>query len=219
MGKSPLKILIIIFIALLLGSAWNIGSRRFLPKAALENLLRQGIRAYRDGQLDVAFSHFSEAAQKAPSDATAHYLLAQSLESLGREEEAITHYRNALTLDPSQAAPHYNLAVIYNRRKDLSAAAEELKKAVQLNRHFHGARFMLAGVYMGLEDYTSAIGELERLLQSRELDKAMEIQVRTFLARAHLAADNTERARQEWQEILRLDHTNQEAQEQLGKLR
>ncbi|MDW7651239.1 MAG: tetratricopeptide repeat protein [Bacillota bacterium] len=220
MGNPQLKpIIIFIIIVLLLGSAWNIGSRLFLPRASFSASLQHGIRAYREGQIDVAFARFRDAEAKKPNDASVRYMLAQSLEAMGREDEAIEEYRESLRLDPSKAAPHYNLAVIYNRRKDLPAAAEELKAALALDRNFHGARLMLGGLYLELEEYILAAEELERLARNRDMERPKEVQVRTFLARAYTGMEETQKARDEWQRVLRLDHTNEEAQEALSKLR
>lgn len=220
MGKPPYKPLIFILLVLFLGSAWNVGSRLFLPRASFNSLLQHGIRAYRSGQIDQAFAYFREAATIRPRDAAAAYMLAQSLEAMGREDEAIVHYEKTVALDPSRAAPHYNLAVIYNRRKQYDAAIDELKRALVINRSFHGARFMLGGLYLETAEYAAAADELERLLRNhRQIDRPFEIRTRTFLARAYAGMEETDKAREQWQRILRLDHTNKEAQEALDGLR
>lgn len=222
MGKSPNKPIIFITIALLvmilLGGAWNISSRLFFPKDTLESLLQHGIRAYRQGEIDQAFLRFQQAEQKATKDPTVHYLLAQSLETIGREDEAITHYQKALELNPRLPEPRYNLAIIYNRRKDYAAAASELKTAITIRPDFYGARYALGGVYMELEEYQSAVTELEKLTTA-DLDRSFKISIHNLLGKAYLSLEDKANARQQWQAVLRLDHTNAEAQEQLEKLR
>ncbi|MCW3491328.1 tetratricopeptide repeat protein [Dethiobacter alkaliphilus] len=220
MAKPPLiKIIILILIVLLLGSAWNIGSRLFLPLANFDALLQHGIRAYNEGQIDQAFLRFQQASEIRPNDATTHYMLAQSLEAMGREDEAMEHYQQTIELNPAKAAPYYNLAVIYNRRKDLPAAEAQLILALRQQRNFHGARLMLGGIYHEQEKYEEAVDELQRLLRNRDLERPLEIRARTFLARTYTAMEETQNAREQWQRILHLDHTNEEAQEALSKLR
>lgn len=215
-----LRILIFILIVIFLGRAWSIGSRLFLPRVTFDSLLQHGIRSYQNGQVDQAFAYFQEATERRSSDPSAEYMLAQSLEALGREEEAIVHYRRTIELAPSQAAPYYNLAVIYNRRKDFAAAISELQQALQVNRDFHGARFMLGGLYVETEQYADAANELERVLRNHDSkDRAFEIRARSFLARAYTGMDEIAKAREQWQRVLRLDHTNQQAQEALSELR
>lgn len=215
-----LRILTFILIVIFLGRAWSIGSRLFLPRVTFDSLLQHGIRNYQSGQIDQAFAYFQEATERRMSDPGAEYMLAQSLEAMGREDEAIIHYKRTLELSPSQAAPHYNLAVIYNRRKDYTAAIAELQRAVQLNRDFQGARFMLGGLYLETEQYAEAADELERIIRARNFpDRAFEIQVRSFLARTYTGMDEIAKAREQWQSVLRLDHTNQQAQEALSELR
>jgi tetratricopeptide (TPR) repeat protein len=214
-----LKTVIVILFALLLGGAWNIGSRLFLPNVGFESLLKNGIHAFRSGQVDEVFAYTRDAVQQQPSSVAAHYILAQSLESMGREDEAIEHYQKVLELNPSQAAPHYNLAVIYTRRKEWEKAIAELKSALAANREFHGARFLLGGLYVEQERYGEAAEELERIIRDRSLDRPMQIQVRTLLARAYTGMGDILKAREVWQKILQLDHTNEEAQEALSELR
>lgn len=222
MGKSPNKPIIFITITLLVmilfGGAWNISSRLFLPKDTLDSLLQHGIRAYRQGEIDQAFLRFQQAASKSPKDPTVHYLLAQSLETMGREDEAITHYQKALELNPRLPEPRYNLAIIYNRRKDYPAAAAELKTALTIRPDFHGARYALGGIYIELEAYQSAVTELEKLTTA-DLERSLKISSHNLLGKAYLALDDIAKARQQWQAVLRLDHTNIEAQEQLEQLR
>ncbi|MBS4030830.1 MAG: tetratricopeptide repeat protein [Clostridiales bacterium] len=220
MGKPPSKTLIIItIIVLLLGSAWNIGSRLFFPRATLQSLLQHGIRAYRTGAIDQALAHFQDASQKAPNDASIHYMQAQSYEAMGREDDAIEHYRKTIELDARLSAPHYNLAVIYNRRKDYPAAETELRRAILIQPGFLGASLMLGGILHEQEKYEDAVTVLKKLLTARNLDRSFEIKARHMLAKAYLAQDETQQARAQWEKILRLDFTNQEAIDQLAKTR
>ena len=137
---------------------------------------------------------------------------------MGREDEAITHYQKALELNPRLPEPRYNLAIIYNRRKDYPAAAEELKTALAIRPDFHGARYALGGIYLELEEYQSAVTELERLTKT-DVERSFKISIQNLLGKAYLSLGDKANARQQWQAVLRLDHTNTEAQEQLEKLR
>jgi tetratricopeptide (TPR) repeat protein len=180
-------------------------------------LLQHGIRAYREGAIDEALLRFQEAAEKAPGDATVQYMLAQAMEAMGREDDAIAHYENTLRLNSSMAEPHYNLAVIYNRRKDPLAAMEELRLALRLHPDFIGARLMLGSLYTLEERFDEAVTELEKLFVPLNLDRSVAIPARNMLGRAYLGQEKEDLARQQWEEVLRLDPHNQEAREQLEK--
>lgn len=212
------KIVLLAIGILLLGSAWNIGSRLFLPGASFEALLQHGIRAYREGAIDVALQRFREAEQAAPGNAVVHYLLAQALEAMGREEEAAGHYQKALELNPAEAAPRYNLAVIYRRRGERQAAIGELKSALKARPDFAGASLLLGGLYVEEGMHAEAALELERLLRNPGLDRPVVIAARNLLGRAYLGLEEKEKARLQYEEVLRLDFTNQEAREALDKL-
>jgi tetratricopeptide (TPR) repeat protein len=216
---SPKLIITIAIGLLLLGGSWNISSRNLLLNASLDALLQHGIRAYRDGAIDQALLRFQEATEKAPGDATVQYMLAQTLEAMGREDDAIAHYENTIRLNSGMAEPHYNLAVIYNRRKDPLAAIEELRLALRLHPDFIGARLMLGSLYTLEERFDEAVTELEKLFVPLNLDRSVAIPARNMLGRAYLGQEKEDLARQQWEEVLRLDPHNQEAREQLEKFK
>jgi len=218
MDKPLRKILILSLLILLVGSAWNVGSRRFWQKITLERSLSQGIAAYAEGRLDVALERFERAAVIAPSDATVRYLLAQSLEAVGREEEAANHYREALRLNPLLPAAHYNLAVIHRRRQERPAAIREVRQALLINPDFTGARLLLGGLYLEENDFASAVRELNKLVLPR-LPRDKAIDAHNLLGRAYLELQDTVQARYHFSETLRLDHTNQQAGRGLEQLR
>ncbi len=58
----------------------------------------------RQGRIDEALSHFSQALRIKPNDALAHYNLGNALDSQGKLEEAIAHYSEALRIDPKPRA-------------------------------------------------------------------------------------------------------------------
>jgi Flp pilus assembly protein TadD len=218
MDKRLKKILLIILLALLVGSAWNIGSRRFWQGIVFERSVRQGVTAYAEGRLDVALERFSHAVTVAPADPTVRYLMAQSLEAVGREEEAISYYREALRLNPLLPAAHYNLAVIHRRRRDRSAAMAEARRALLLNPDFTGACLLLGGLYLEEKDYSAATLELNKLVLPR-LPRDKAIDAHNLLGRAYLGLQDTVQARYHFSETLRLDHTNREAGLGLEQLR
>jgi tetratricopeptide (TPR) repeat protein len=209
---------IFILTLILIGSAWNTGSRLFFPGESMEVQLRHVVREYQSGRIDEAYFRLQTLERRAPKNATVQYMLGQCLEAMGREDQAIEHYEKSLRLDDRQAAPHYNLAVIHNRRQETEPAIAQLQEALMLNRNFHGARFMLAGLFLEEEKYKHAADELEDILRNRGLDRPFEIRVRLFLARAYVGTGNKLQAREQYNHVLRLDHTNQEAQDGLADL-
>lgn len=216
--KVILKIILPVLLLVLVGSAWNVGSRRFWQVVRLEPALRRGIAAYAEGRLDQALERFGQAATIAPDDAVVHYLLAQSLEATGREDEAINHYREALRLNARLPEAHYNLAVIHRRRREHSAAMAETRRALLINPDFTGARLLLGGLHLEADDFAAAALELNKLVLPK-LPRDKAIDAHNLLGRAYLGLQNTVQARHHFSETLRLDHTNQEASLALEQLR
>ncbi len=217
--KPPVRLAVLALVAaLVLVSAWNAGLRLFLPKSPFENLLRHGVKAYAEGRMDLALEHFLAAENKVPYSGLIQYLLAQTYEAMGREEDAVSRYQKAISFQPDMAEAHYNLAVIYHRRNEPEAVRQELYHALRLRPDFNGARLMLGGIYVELGMYPQAVSELEILLK-KKVDRTMVISVRNLLARAYIGQEQPQQARQQWEEVLRLDSRNQEAQEQLRRHR
>lgn len=210
---------IFILVAILIGSAWNTGSRLFFPGENIDRQLQHAIRDYSSGQIDEAYFRLQDIEKRAPRNAVVQYMLGQSLEAMGREDAAIEHYSNSLRLDSAQSAPHYNLAVIFNRRKQYDDAVAELQEALFINQNFHGARLMLGGLFLEQENYTGAVTELERIVRNRDLERTFEIRTRLFLARAYIGSEDNAKAREQYESVLRLDHTNEEAIQGLSDIR
>lgn len=66
-----------------------------------ENLLEEGNRFYTEGNFGSAARCFQAEIKANPKDAHAHYLMANTLLELGRNNEALIEYEQALKLEPS----------------------------------------------------------------------------------------------------------------------
>jgi eukaryotic-like serine/threonine-protein kinase len=120
-----------------------------------------------------------------PNYATAHQWYAEFLTAVGRFDEAEREGSKALALDPM--SPIINAVVAWNRTmaRRYPAAIEQGRRTTQLFPDF-----MAGHAYLGLAYLES--GKPREALESLEKARALLdiVVIRTWLARAHLAAGN-----------------------------
>lgn len=78
-------------------------------------------------------------------NAQPHYVLALSLEHLGKDLEALEHDRAAIYLDPSFAMPFFHMGIILKRHGDLRAALNYFRQAEALFKDEDPSRLLLFG--------------------------------------------------------------------------
>lgn len=103
------------------------------PTRARPHVERDIGRIYLEkGEMERAESQFRTAVASYPKDYLSEYLLAKSLESRLKTEEAIEHYLRAVEIRPLSADAHYQLGVLYGKNEKLGPA------------HYHLAMSFLA---------------------------------------------------------------------------
>jgi tetratricopeptide (TPR) repeat protein len=90
-----------------------------------------GILCLDAGKLSEAAEHFQVLAQRQP-DAQAHYLLATTLERLGRTADAVAHYLEVVRLQPESAKAHFDLANALASEGQLVQALVHYREVVKL---------------------------------------------------------------------------------------
>jgi len=88
-----------------------------------------GVLLARQGNIDEAIKHWSEALKIKPDQPTIHKNLAVLLTRQGDIDQAIEHYRHALKLRPKDKAAHNGLKNLLARREKLDAAVQLYNKA------------------------------------------------------------------------------------------
>jgi Flp pilus assembly protein TadD len=119
------------------------------------------------GELD-AVSHYERALELHPTDATAHYDLANLLSRMpGRDADAEREYRVSLGLRPDSAQAHNNLGILLTRAPGTSAEAlAEFSEAVRLDPRFASAYVNLAILELHQGRDREAAAACEKALQA-----------------------------------------------------
>ena len=93
----------------------------------------------KQGRLNEAFRHYSEALRLHPNLSAAHNNIANILIARGKSDEAIHHYSEALRLKPNFALAHNNLGLALFRKGRLEEARVHFSKALQIRPGYHDA--------------------------------------------------------------------------------
>ena len=198
---------------LLAGSFIRI-ERRHWARAELERLVaRDGAsgshrlalaRVYYDqGRFAAALLELDGILAGAPSWAEAHDVRGQSLEGLGRNEEAVGAYERAISLtreaDAVSVWPHYHLGSLLHDLGELEAAEAALAAAVAFDRTHSPAQRELGIVYLKASKLGLAAEALERAAELSPHDPAIQyslVSVYRRLDRQELARAAMERFRE-----------------------
>jgi TolB-like protein len=139
---------------------------------------------------------YKRAIELNPNYATARQWYAEFLTAVGRFDEAEREGRRALALDPM--SPIINAVIAWNRTmaRRYDAAIEQGTRATQLFPDFMAAHAYLGLAYLESGKPAEALASLERAKELLDI-----VVIRTWLARAHLAAGNRAEAERMLREI------------------
>jgi Flp pilus assembly protein TadD len=182
---------------------WALGL--LLPALALPTWLRN--QDYRS-ELNI----WSDTLQKCPGNLRARNEVANSLESLGRHDEAIAQYKISLQLDPGDPAAHYNLALILMKVNRSADAIAEFQEAVRLKPEFTEAQSELGNALIQAGKFEEGIHHCQEALRLRP-DFA---QAQFYLGIAFFHLRQFEKARERFTESIRLNPGFAEAYNNLG---
>lgn len=112
-----------------------------------------------------ALHALTTAATLLPDDAEAHANLANTLQSLGRLDDALTSYRRALALDPSHAAAYNNLGNALRGLGQLDEAVASYRRALELEPDFVEAHSNLGNALRNLGQLDLAVASYRRALE------------------------------------------------------
>jgi Flp pilus assembly protein TadD len=121
------------------------------------------------GRSDEALAHFKEAVRLEPSNAAAHYGLANCLLKQGQPAAATDQYLNALKTNPGFAEAHYQLSLALQAQQDFRGSRDHLREAVRLRPDWPEALNNLAWLLAthkdpGLRDGPEAVRLAERVV-------------------------------------------------------
>jgi Flp pilus assembly protein TadD len=182
---------------------WALGL--LLPALALPTWLRN--QDYRS-ELNI----WSDTLQKCPGNLRARNEVANSLESLGRHDEAITQYKISLQLDPGDPAAHYNLALILMKVNRSAEAIAQFQEAIRLKPEFAEAQSELGNALIQSGKPEEGIKYCREALRLRP-DFA---QAQFYLGIAFFNLGQIGQARDQFAEAVRLAPDFAEAHNNLG---
>ena len=122
-------------------SLWRDCVKKSPRKARPHNNL--GTALARQGKLDEAITHYSEALRFKPEYANAHFNLGNALTGKGSLDEAISHYSEALRIKPKYASAHNNLGIALAKKGNLDEAISHYSEALRIKPKFAEAHYNL----------------------------------------------------------------------------
>ena len=91
-----------------------------------------GVALVKEGRIDEAVGHYSEALRIQPDSLNAHYNLGNVLARQGRIDEAIAHYLKVLRINPDYAAAHTNLGIALIGKKKFERTIYHFQEALRI---------------------------------------------------------------------------------------
>ncbi len=186
----------------------KVTSDNFRPHINLGNALQ------RQGRLDEAIKHYSEALRLKPDLEEAHNNLGSALEKRGRIDEAIKHYLEALRLKPDLEAAHNNLGNALEKQGRIDEAIKHYLEALRLKPDYVEAHTNLGNTLQKQGRLDEAIGYyLEALRINPVYEKAHNNLGVTLFHKG-----NMEEAINHFQEALRIRPDYVDAKNNLNKV-
>lgn len=172
-----------------------------------------GVFLAKQGALDEAVQHLTEAVRLRPTDAFAQSTLGTTLVGQGKLDRGIAHLREALRLNSNDADMHYNLATALFRRGVVDEAARHFAAAIRARPDFATAHNNLGVILFQQGDVEAALQEF-----------AAAVRIAPDYAEAHndfgmalLRAGDAAAATEHFRTALRLKPDYAEAQENLTR--
>lgn len=158
---------------------------------------------------------WSEMAERYPGNALAHSSLANAYRRNGLLDRAIAEYKIALSLSPDYAKDHNDLGACYYEKTMYPEAIIEFKQAVGLNPVFLPAYVNLGSALGEQGAYQEAIRYFKKAIQ---IDKKA-LSAYNGLGVTYARMGDYAAAKQAWEHAAQVDPDNQQARENLNKLK
>jgi tetratricopeptide (TPR) repeat protein len=123
----------------------------------------------RQGKLDEAIAHYSEALGIKPDYAEAHFNLGVSLSRQGKFKEAVYHLSEMLRLNPGHAGAHNNLGTILHEQGELNAAITHYNEALRISPEYPRAHYNLGVALNSAGKTNEAINHYNEALRANPL--------------------------------------------------
>lgn len=131
-----------------------------------------GLLALKAGEVTAAQEWFTKAIEAIPlrraltaQDMVAYYLLADTLERIGKSDDALTLYEDAAERGAALAEPHINLGIAYQKRGMRTEAEAAFRTAIERNSRLPAPHYHLAGILAETGYLREGITELRIVLR------------------------------------------------------
>lgn len=111
----------------------------------------------REGELDHAIEHYSEALRINPRALKAHTSIGLALLDKGRVDEAIQHLSEAVRLKPASADEHYNLGNGFAQKQQYKEAIEQYLAAVRIDPNLASAYNNMGNAFVAQREPEEAV--------------------------------------------------------------
>lgn len=108
---------------------------------------RLGDIATKKGDLQGAYTYYSEALRLQPDDADATFGLAKTLIAMGKHTEALPVLERAVQLEPTNSAAHFRLSTLYRQQ----GRTEDARREVELYKKYKDMKEKLQGIYKEMQ--------------------------------------------------------------------
>lgn len=144
------------------------------------NLL--GLALYKTGDNEGSIVHYDQAIEASPEYPEAHFNRANSLQMLGRRDEAEQGYLKAVQLKKDFVLAHYNLGVIYADTGRWDQAISAHRRALDHDPEFYFAYIALGQILYAQGNFDDAAANLSKSLELQPEAK----EIRVLLGNAYL---------------------------------
>ena len=124
-----------------------------------------GVALAKEGRVEEAIKHYSEALRVRPDFAAAHFNLGNEKDKQGKFDEAIIHSREALRINPNFAEAHNQLGNVMVKQGRMDEALNHYSKALGLKPDYAEAHNNLGILLDALGRMEEAIGHFSEALR------------------------------------------------------
>jgi tetratricopeptide (TPR) repeat protein len=134
-------------------------------------------------------------------------LLGKTSLQLGNEAEALAAYERAIQGDSLNCEPYYDLGYLYMKKHDYASAASMFEKKILCDSTSAGSYLNAGACYMALAGTSPDRSNLlmrARILLTRAKEQNLDnLTIRFRLAQYYVIVDSLERAKEEYQEVVK----------------
>lgn len=140
----------------------------------------RGISKARSNHLSEAVYDFAKALEADPSNAPAHYYLAETLRNLGLFTEAVVTLNQAVALKPNYAKAYYLRGTVWMLKDEYKLAADDFSLAIKYDSSIADAYYMRAQALEKLGLYKRALADLKTFQVHNPLDTSVSLMIQSL---------------------------------------